>query len=311
MSMRAIVVGARSTRQGTGPFIAGALKKAGAEVVAVVGTQTASVESALESLATEQDIRCRGYINLKEAIANEKPDAVAICSPYPFHLDQLQTVAAAGCHCLVEKPLVWPGSEMEVSRGIEHFSGSGLLLQMVAQWPLSLAAFAELYGPIPQIVTDFTMRLSPISIGPNMVPDSAPHFISMLQALLGPGQCEQVKIELIDVDDHLDGKLTLECNYRHNRGVARAQLLLETCEQRPRPAWYQVNGMRVDRKVELPQYAQYLVAGERSASMKDPMEGVVKNFLAAMTEELPTDVDALLLGHKNLSQLVDAWPAPD
>jgi hypothetical protein len=311
MSRRVIVVGARSTRQGTGPFIAGAIKKSGAEVVAVVGTQTHSVESALASLATEQDIRCRGYTDLNEAIASEQPDAVAICSPYPFHLDQLQTVAAAGCHCLVEKPLVWPGSAIQVSRSVEHFSRRGLLLQMVAQWPLSLVAFAELNGPIPQMVNDFTMRLSPVSIGPNMVPDSAPHFISMLQALLGPGQCEQVEIELIEVDEQPGGKLALKCNYRHDRGVARAQLLLETCEQRPRPAWYQINGMRVDRKVELPHYAQCLVAGERSVSMKDPMEGVVEHFLAALTEELPTDVDGLVLGHRNLTQLADAWPAAD
>ncbi len=262
----------------------------------------------MESLATEQGIHCRGYTDLAEAIAAETPDVVALCSPFGFHAAQLELIAAANCHCLVEKPLAWPAAEEEVSSLINHFGQKDLLLQLVGQWPQTLSAFSRLHGPLPQRITDFAMGLSPISIGPNMVPDSAPHFISMLQALLGPGQCEQVRITLSEYGPEGPEQLALECHYAHQSGRCRAQLMLATCEQRPRPAWYQINQLRVDREVQLPQYTQQLVAGDNSATMNDPMEGVVGHFLSSLAINTPTDTASLLQGHKNLVQLASAWP---
>ena len=67
--------------------------------------------------------------------------------------------------------------------------------------------------------------------------------------------------------------------------------------------------MRVDRRVALPEYTQQLVVGTRSVDMADPIEGVVGSFLDAMADKTPTQVDGLLQGHHNLTQLADAWPA--
>ncbi len=297
-----VLVGARSHRQGTGPFIAAGLQAAGACIQGIVGTSNDTVQQALAGLQADWGIATLGYTDLQAAMEREQPLAVAICSPWRFHAGQLRQVAAAGCHCLVEKPLAWPATEDEAADLIADFSSRGLLLQMVSQWPTTLGAFSDLHGALPAQIERFRMRLSPISIGPDMITDSAPHFISMLQALLGPGNCENVAIEARG-----EGALDLRCDYRHAAGSCRAELLLQTCEQRPRPAWYAINELRADRAVELPQYQQYLVDGERRVALEDPIQRVAAEFVKALAAGETTDVGRLTRAHRNLLQLAAAW----
>ncbi len=309
MAAKIIVVGARSARQGTGPFIAAAFNRLGADVCAIVGTSNSSVQQAQEMLHLKSDIQCRGYVDLAQAVDSENPDVVAICSPYTFHAEQLELVADAGCHALVEKPFIWPASQRELDAIVATFSGKGRLLQVVNQWPNTLPYFEELHGSFATPPSDFQMRMSPLSLGPSAIPDSSPHFLGMLHALLGPGQCEDVVIKLVTGGGgHSLHELRVGCNYRHQRGLARAQLRLQTCEQRPRPAWYQIDGKRVDREVELPQYTQYLVSGKRRALLPDPMEQIVEDFLQNLVKNAVTDVEALQLGHANLLNIAAAWP---
>jgi Oxidoreductase family, NAD-binding Rossmann fold len=312
---RIIVVGARTARQGTGPFIAAAFARLGAEVCALVGTRPETVEQARSALATRYQINSRGYTELPDALSSEQPDAVAICSPYRFHAEQLAQIAAAGCHALVEKPLAWPAGEDQVAALVSGFSQRGLLLQLVNQWPQSLAAFTALHGAVPGHISRFTMGLSPISIGASMISDSAPHFIGMLQALLGPGECGDPEVQLSRPEAAGEGQsyqqLILECNYRHSTGVCRAQLQLKTCLERPRPAWYQINDLRVDRKIHLPEYSQQLVSGNRSAALADPMEATVQSFVNDLGKKTPTDDAALVRNHRNLQQLAAAMSALD
>ena len=173
-----VLVGARSVRQGTGPFIAAGLKAAGAEVAAIVGTSEESVREARSALIEQWQIEPRTYTELPLALELERPDAVAICSPWRLHGQQLAQVARVGSHCLVEKPLIWPAGLSEVEALLAAFEQRGLLLQMVAQWPCTLPSFIALHGPLPQQIDAFQMRLSPISIDQDMITDSAPHFIS-------------------------------------------------------------------------------------------------------------------------------------
>ena len=232
-----------------------------------------------------------------------KPDAVALCSPWRFHAEQLSQVAAAGCHCLVEKPMAWPATESEVDALVSGYEGQGLLLQMVGQWPSTLPAFETLHGPVPPQPQGFEMRLSPISIGSDMLTDSAPHFISMLQTLAGPGDCENCVLEAKPEA----GKLELSCQYRHAQGSIRARLLLETCEQRPRPAWYAVNGLRADRVVTLPDYRQSLAGAGANAAFADPMHVVTADFLTGLSLGRVSDGVMLRSAHRNLLQLATVW----
>ena len=299
---RILVVGARSSRQGTGPFLAAGLAAAGARICAVVGTRAETVQAAQNALMSASDIECEGYTDLHQALAAEQPEAVVLCTPWRYHADQLRVVAEAGCHCLVEKPLAWPASEAQIHELLAAFEKRGLLLQMVAQWPGTLPAFQQLHGGLPARIDRFAMRLSPISIGPEMITDSAPHFISLLQALLGAGDFSSVRLLRKG-----ERSLQLESQYRHSTGTAGATLHLETSPQRPRPAWFQVNDLRAEREVELPDYRQYFAAGDSRVPIPDPMHQVAREFLYNLETGAATGGALLRRAHQNLLQLAAAW----
>ncbi|MEH6587415.1 MAG: Gfo/Idh/MocA family oxidoreductase [Halioglobus sp.] len=298
-----IVVGARSARQGTGPFVAAGLAEAGAHISGIIGTSDESVSAALAGLKNDWGIQTEGFTDLAVALAQLQPDAVAICSPWRFHAEQLDQVAKAGCHCLVEKPLAWPASQERVDQLVSKFEDHNLLLHLVGQWPTTLSAFCALHGDLPDKIDRFSMRLSPISIGEDMITDAAPHFISMLQSLAGPGDCLSCTIEI----DSGNEKLALACNYQHGSGCISARLLLETCSERPRPAWYEINSMRADRQVTLPEYSQAMVSDDKRAAVADPMRQVTAHFLAQVTAGASSNGTLLRSAHRNLLQLAAAW----
>jgi hypothetical protein len=304
MTFTTIIAGARSVRQGTGPFLAAAMAHAGARVAGVVGTSEQSARTAQDTLKKDWNLLVNPYESISAAVYEENADVVVVCTPWQFHKEHLLEVAAAGCHCLAEKPLVWPASEQELGELVSAFQQRGLLLQMVAQWPFSLHEFGQLHGPLPSRIDTFTMRLSPISIGPHMIPDAAPHFVSLLQALVGTGDCEDVTLLSRDSDE-----LTLMCRYHHPGGSVQASLELKTVISRPRPAWIEINGLRAERSVELPEYRQFFTADGRQVELSDPMQAVAENFLTNLGAGKPTDGALLSAGHRNLLQLDQAWPA--
>ena len=297
-----LLVGARTVRQGTGPFIAQGLASAGARICGVVGTRESTVAEALANLQRDQGISTTGFTDLSTALEQLRPDAVALCSPWRFHLDQLRLIADSDSHCLVEKPLAWPASESQVAELVHEFESRNLLLQLVGQWPTTLKAFEQLHGSAPKDITRFRMRLSPISIGEDMVTDSAPHFISMLQTLAGTGDCLDCRLQQPSSD-----KLSLYCRYQSASTSLQAELLLQTCEQRPRPAWYEINGLRADRQVSMPEYQQSLVSGDRKALFSDPIHQVAADFLSSLRQGANTEGEKLRCAHHNLQQLAAAW----
>jgi hypothetical protein len=271
-------------------------------VSGIVGTSEASVAQAQQQLASNWNLRPEGFTNLEAALDSITADAVAICSPWQVHRQQLEQVAEAGRHCLVEKPLAWPLDEGGADALIGAFEQRGLLLQIVNQWPTTLPAFGELYGDSGKSIQQFAMRLSPISIGPDMITDSAPHFVGMLQALAGPGDCIDTRINSLSVEE-----LHLDCRYQHASGSIAARLILKTQQQRPRPAWYEVNGLRADREVALPNYQQYLVARECRVEVPDPMRTVTAEFARGIRNGEKTPGELLRAAHRNLLQLAAAW----
>lgn len=303
--LSAVVVGARTQRQGTGPFIAAGLAAAGVAVSGIVGTSPESVALARQELTAAGMVPPQSFTDLDSAMDQLQPNTIAICSPWRVHAQQLSQVAAAGRHCLVEKPLAWPASEAQADEIITAFEQQSLLLQVVNQWPTTLPAFARLHGHMPTSIDRFTMRLSPISIGPDMVTDSAPHFIGMLQALAGPGECENCKVASGETHDG-EQQLQLDCDYLHGAGVMQATLMLETQQERPRPAWYQINELRADRQVEFPEYQQYLACGERREPLADPIHQVADDFARQLRAGATTQGDILRAAHRNLLQLAAA-----
>ncbi len=306
--LRVIVIGARRAKQGTGRFIAEWFVRSGATVCGIVGTSEPSVTEALAGLAGVLDDECRGYTSVYEAIERERPDAVAVCSPYVFHVEHLCAAAEAGLHCLCEKPLTWreslkPDDPDPVARAVERFASQSLLLEVVAQWPETLEAFFEIHPrQRGQVVERFEMGLSPITTGLEMIPDAAPHFLSMLSALGGQGEVTAIRFQTVTSES-----LTIRCRYRHERGEMEAALHLTRCARTPRPAWYAINGARVDREVELPEYRQYLASGDRRVPLADPLRGVVERFIDGVRQGRTTDVKGILRAQNNLERLGRAF----
>jgi len=301
---RTLVVGARTARQGTGRFLAGALAAEGADVCGLVGTTTATAEEARAGLADDFGIEAIPYTDLSTALASEAPELVLLASPWQFHESQLQLIADADCHCLVEKPMLWPGSEATAESLIEKFANRGRLLDVVGQWPFALAQFAQLHDGLPSTIASLRMRLSPISIDDTMIPDAAPHFISLLQALAGPGNFRDVTVTTENAGSQ--SRLTIDARYQSASGDVMSQMLLETVPERPRPAWFEINGLRAERRVTLPDYAQTLFSRDREVNLPDPMASVASAFLERLRRGESTDVVTLLAQHRNLRQLATA-----
>ena len=286
--MRVVVVGARRARQGIGAFVAEALVGCGCEVVGVVGTTPETVHSAA------QPLNANGYLDLAEALASEKPDLVAICSPIEAHAEQLRIVADAGCHCLCEKPLLWPPAAT-TSRVLDNFEKNGKHLALLTQWPHTLPAFYALH---PDAATgkieSFIMRLSPISTGPRMLLDSMSHPLSMLERLCGHARVQDVVVQF-------EGEACrVEFNYR---GVA-CMVGLQHRAEPPRPASYAINGCVVSRVIG-EDYEIYLeVPYGKRLPLRDPMPLRVREVLRAAQAGVPTDRESITLGMQNLEALL-------
>lgn len=255
---RVAVIGARRRRQGLGEFVAAAFARLGAEVVAVVGTTLSTAREAASALAERHGLRPRAYDSVEALLDREALDIVAVCSPYEAHAAQVEAVGEAGLHCLAEKPFWWgPGPQRTVTtrRLIEPFLRSGRLLGLITQWPCTLPAFEALHpgalGGGPEGVETFEMRLSPISRGPDRVLDSAPHPLSILEALVGGGVVQAATARFEGEDDE---RLTLEFQYVHAHGRVACRLHLVQSEDVPRTAWYAVNGRAAHRRIVQPGY---------------------------------------------------------
>jgi len=299
-----IVIGARRARQGIGPFVTRWLHAAGAEIRGVVGTEPETITLAQERLARDYGIRTRGYVSVEVALETERPDALVICSPTPFHREQLARAADAGVDCLCEKPLWWGESAdrgSETERLIDAFLSEGKILGTLTQWPFTLPAFYDLHPDVrDEPLERFEMHLGPISRGPRMILDSASHPISMLQALAGPGRVDEAQARF---PGEGRGRLETSFRYRHARGDAEVEVRLATCPEAPRPAGYAINGRAVERDVDPADYTIYFEHERRRVPVEDPVKLLVEDFLARIAQRRPYDRRFLIEGMVHLDTL--------
>ncbi len=296
--VKAVVVGARRTRQGTGPFVVRALRAARVDVTGVVAS---SPESAA---AAEREHGAAGYDDVRAALAAETPDLVVVCSPYRFHLDHVGAAADAGCHCLGEKPLFWqPGAGDLRTVALELADRfDDRLLDVLTQWPTVLPAFLKLYPQAALPPATFAMKLGPITQGAAAVLDAAPHPLSLLWVLCGPGWIENVQVDRGGAPD-----LDLRFDYHFSAGTTRSRLTLVHSPEPPRPAQLVIDGLLARRRVELPAYHQFLVADDgREIALPDPLSLVVAAFVRRAQMGARTDRARLAAGQTHLETLVGA-----
>lgn len=279
---RVLVIGAMRRRQGTGEFVARSFADAGADVAAVVGRTEASAAEAATHLQERYGIRARPFADVSAAVAAVRPDVVAVCSPYERHLEHLEIVAAAGADCLCEKPLLFDERDdhrADAERIVGAFAAAGRHLSLMTQWPRTLPGFFELWpGERDRPLESLEMWLCPMFPGPRMVPDAVPHAVSLLQARTRRGRAAAAQAVFADESRR---QLELSFEWRAEEGTVRVRCRYEVMEEGPRPAAYALNGRRVDREIENPDYRMFLRAGDRRVAIPDPLDRQVRRFLDA------------------------------
>lgn len=274
MKPRIALIGARRVRQGLGPYVARHLVELGAEVPCFLGTRPESIAE------SERALGARGYSDLLELIAKERPDALAILSPSETHERYLEAALEAGVHVLCDKPLLWdvPGLARRALLLVERFAAAGLLLRENCQWPYTLAAYRSLH-PDAAPLASFAMRLSPVSQEPrHMLGDALSHPLSLLQALTGAAKARAVEIALAA----RPGEVLLRFSYQLATSSVACAITLRSSDRLPREAAYAVNGRWAERRIQPADYQFTFIDGEREVPAPDPLRELLRGFLEAL-----------------------------
>jgi hypothetical protein len=271
MPLRVGIVGAGCRRQGIGQHVARHLADLGADVVAIAGSRADTADQTASFLAHRYGLHVRPYGSLPAMLAREPLDAVAICSPDPFHRQHLLEALAAGVHVLCEKPLVFEDGRDPVADArtiVEGFTAAGRVLMVNEQWPFTLTAFQRLYPDVRRCERpprEFAMRLSPDAFGPDMIPNSLPHALSLLLALMpvpdGEGcdrRADQIDVEFAEVDGMPGAAARVQFVCHHAQGHTRVDVMMRRTAEAPRPAGYAIDGRWAWRQIEMPEYRMWL-----------------------------------------------------
>jgi len=309
------IVGARRVRQGTGPYLAAALARLGHDIRGIVGTSDGSVAEAERALRQDYHIQTKGYTSLAALLDEQTVDILVIASPHDTHLEYLRQGVTAGCHVFCEKPLWFPplaempGSADDIADAVSRILAvaavADLHIGVNLQWPFTLAHYRQLH-PLPDDaaqIQSFDMRLSPASQGRAMVLDSAPHLISMLHALLGQGDVDNLELRWQDDEQT---RADIAFGYRHRAGATRVRLELSQSKQQPRPAGYAINGNAVERRVSMEDYVQSLAGGGGEVTMPDLLTESVRHFLEQAGNRAPGGEGGIVHSLRLLHQLVSA-----
>ena len=302
-SPRVGVIGARRARSGLGPFVVRELLGAGSEIPCFLSTSGRSRDETAHELEREAGIRARGYLDLKAMLKDEQLDALAILSPHVTHAEYLDAALEAGLHVLCEKPLVWGVEDLGAlaARLTAGFVDQGLVLFENCQWPYTLAALERLHpGVLDQLPLQFQMALWPSRRGVDMLGDSLPHPLSVLQRI-APGEnsiIEDVRFSTTDPD----ARVTV-VRFYYGVGDHRVETEVEMRPSisHPRNVRIAINGRWATRLVSARDYAISFHSDGRSVPVDDPLPLLLGDFVKAISQSPPQpDLDqARRIAHRS------------
>ncbi|HNY65680.1 MAG TPA: Gfo/Idh/MocA family oxidoreductase [Deltaproteobacteria bacterium] len=304
--MKIAIIGARRERNGIGGYIAKYFHQNGGQVVCVLGTSEATASRASEALAP-YGIKARPYRDFSEMTDREDLDAVAIASPAETHYTYLCASIDLGLSVFCEKPFLDPSRD-DMPGDLEtlfHLAmRKGTTVAMNSQWPFCLPAYEELCGRLnPREIRRFSIRLSPLSEGAAMIPDSVPHGLSLLHAVLGPGTVHDLDFE------RGDGSLGVSFTYASAFSECEASMQLVRETRQPRTFSFGFNGRIAERFIDMANYDIFLGFGDRQVPVPDPLQLSVRNFMEARASGLHPVVgsDHIIATSLNLKQIFSSY----
>ncbi len=180
-----------------GPVHVEGLRRAGVEVVGVLGSQPEKSLRAAESLGIE-----KAYANLDELLSDDAVDCVHIASPNQAHFEQAARCLSAEKHVLCEKPLAMNSSESRqlVTLAAKAGLAAGVNYN-IRYYPLCIEAAerhkAGTLGAIHHVAgsyvqdwlchqTDFNWRVLADRGGPlRAMADIGTHWLDLVHAITG------------------------------------------------------------------------------------------------------------------------------
>jgi Oxidoreductase family, NAD-binding Rossmann fold len=285
--MKVSVIGAGRNRNGIGRYIAKYFHKNGAAVVSVLGTTQAKASNAAVFLQ-RYGIKASAYTDFAEMIKSERPDAVAIASPYLTHYEYIIKSIKAGLHLFCEKPFLWAEQE-DMSGMIEEIfkiaEQKSLKIAVNSQWPFSISAYEKLCGQIDVMnVESFFITLSPVGVGKEMILEAVPHALSLLFSVFGSGDIEGIKTEFNN------NKIKIIFSYISSNNTCNVLINLVTESRQPRTFLYGFDNKVVNRIIDLETYDIAFEYANKTIKIDDPLESSVKNFI----QSVKTDREPLI-----------------
>lgn len=278
--MNVAMIGARRSENGIGEYIAKYFQRNGAQVVCVLGTTEGTSSLASRALG-RYGISARPYQDFPEMVSAEDLQAVAIASParthHPFVLASLKEGLSVFC----EKPFLDPSAEnirSELDRIFEQAVEKRATVAMNSQWPFCLYSYERLCGAIvPSEARRFSIRLSPVCSGLDMIPDSVPHALSILYAVLGEGTVSAIAFS------GTAAGMGIGFTYTSAYGDCETSIELVQEKQQPRTFSFGFNDRIVSRSIDGETYGISFCFKDRRLPVPDPLNLCVRDFVQSCT----------------------------
>ena len=277
--MKAAIIGAARNINGIGEYIAKYLLVHDVEVSCVLGSTQASSSSAAANLNNKYGMKPKAYTDFSKMMQESPIDCVAIASPSHTHKDYIDKCIGAGIHIFCEKPFIspdMPHQDAWIENAFNRAQEKGIVIAMNSQWPFCLPFYEELCGMTdPERINEFSIRLSPLSLGREMIPDSVPHALSLLYCAAGSGIMEDLTF------DKGDDTLMIRFNYlaEQTRCAVMIEMVRET--EQPRTFSFGFNGCVARRHIDLKTYTLHLTYGDKILKIADPLGLSVRDFVEA------------------------------
>jgi hypothetical protein len=278
------IVGPHRRREGTGRYVARFMHRAGARVVAVAAATSGSAAEAAQAMSAEFGYRVTPYRTPGAMMDRAVLDAVAICSPASRHEAHLTCAVNADISAFCEKPLIWSGRPGDMTRAAalaEKFEERRLILHHNTQWRFVLDDLVGLLGSERVFGTSmFEMGLAPPMPGLDMVPEAAPHPISLIVALGGVCPLDQLSANWSADRNCLRLNAIVP---RLRREPLAVRIVLQVKRDQPRPAWIILDSTKIERTIaSMSPYRLALRVGDAIIPIADPLERSVRSFLSRL-----------------------------
>ncbi len=273
--IRVAILGA----SGVGKFHAREFKRAGADVVAILGSSKETAEKTAGALRSEYGIMAEPYHELERLLGERVVDTASVCTPDTLHYIQTKSCLMSRLNVMCEKPFVRNSLYQNSRLALELVGLAGekkTVLTVNTQWPSVLKYIAQ------RVNLSSLRRFSMYSEPPGdsaleMLIDHLPHEISILVRLIPGGRAEQIIFQKKSEQD-------IEVHFAYSN----ADQKLDACyrftqeKSRPRKIAFTFDGLEFRREIQ-ESYKQKLVVGSEEFAIEDPFAVSIGKFVGAIT----------------------------